>query len=291
MVWQRRADNLGDLAFVQAAARRQAAGCSRSASRPNLKTSAKDMLEEARRQKIRTALKNMRAAGIRSFGVFHSRLPGRNAVRPSIRDDRIRGRTRSRTSRISIRRCPIPAPQLYEKAQARRHCSRVKTGPHGVILHHLLRGNGLDEPWSWARSIAPSAASTCDRATWPAMPATSGGWRPRNGRRLARRIAARDLRRAGHRRRAAAATTAPISARPEACFSTTFQRQTHCWRRLGLDRPKPPHLVEGRAAARNILTPHCMLILLSPSSRSSKRYGISTQVGRPARESAARCKS
>jgi radical SAM superfamily enzyme YgiQ (UPF0313 family) len=70
-----RADNLTDPAFV---ARLKKAGCWMLALgiETESEETRKDMLKRLDGQKIRTALKNMRAAGIRSFGFFILGYPG-----------------------------------------------------------------------------------------------------------------------------------------------------------------------------------------------------------------------
>ena len=70
-----RADNLGDPAFVQ---RLREAGCWMLALgiETESEETRKDMMKRLEGKKIRTALTNMRAAGIRSFGFFILGYPG-----------------------------------------------------------------------------------------------------------------------------------------------------------------------------------------------------------------------
>ena len=87
---------------------RPAAGCSRSASRPSPRRSRKDMMKRLEGQKIRAALEQHARGRHPVVRLLHPRLSGRDArVARSARST-----TRStsiRTSRTSIRPCPIPA--------------------------------------------------------------------------------------------------------------------------------------------------------------------------------------
>jgi len=137
-----RADNLGDPAFVK---RLRQAGCWMLAL--GIETESedmrKDMMKRLEGQKIRTALTNMRAAGIRSFGFFILGYPGETPA------------SLERTIDYAIEldpdfanfypAVPYPGTALYEKAKrdgllASEDWSRME------YSYYLLRGNGLDEP-------------------------------------------------------------------------------------------------------------------------------------------------
>ncbi len=136
-----RADNLVDPAFV---ARLKASGCWMLALGIETESdeTRKDMLKRLEGQKIRTAIKNMRAAGIKSFGFFILGYPGETAV------------NLERTINYAVDldpdfanfypAVPYPGTELYEKAKregllASEDWSRME------YSYYLLRGNGLDE--------------------------------------------------------------------------------------------------------------------------------------------------
>ena len=104
----------------------------------------KDMLKRLDGEKIRIALANMRAAGIRSFGFFILGYPGDDTARRS----NARSTTPSisiRTSPTSTRPCPIRAPSSTPKPSATA-CSPARTGRAWSIRTTCWSGNGLDEP-------------------------------------------------------------------------------------------------------------------------------------------------
>ena len=108
-----RADNLTDPAFVH---RLKKAGCWMLALGIESESEEvrKDMTKRLERQKIQTAFKNMRDAGVKSFAFFIFGYPGETVQT----DGRRRRATRSSsipTSPTSIPRCPIPGTALYEK--------------------------------------------------------------------------------------------------------------------------------------------------------------------------------
>ncbi|HET7217526.1 MAG TPA: radical SAM protein [Vicinamibacterales bacterium] len=138
-----RADNLTDPAFVH---RLKRAGCWMLAL--GIETESedvrKDMAKRLERQKIQTAFKNMREAGIKSFAFFIFGYPGENA------------RTLDATTEYAIEldpdfanfypAVPYPGTALYDKC--------VRDGwlkPEDAdwtrmeYSYYLLRGNGLDE--------------------------------------------------------------------------------------------------------------------------------------------------
>ena len=137
-----RADNLGDPAFVK---RLRQAGCWMLALGIETESEEirKDMMKRLEGEKIRKALVNMRAAGIKSFGFFILGYPG--DTRDSL----------DRTISYAIDldpdfanfypAVPYPGTDLYAKAKregllASEEWSRME------YSYYLLRGNGLDEP-------------------------------------------------------------------------------------------------------------------------------------------------
>ena len=120
-----RADNLVDPAFV---ARLKASGCWMLALGIETESDStrKDMMKRLEGEKIRLAIKNMRAAGVRSLRILHPRaIPARR--RPIWT---ARSTTRwswTRTSRTSIRRCPTPGRSCTRRRSA-MGCSRARTG-------------------------------------------------------------------------------------------------------------------------------------------------------------------
>lgn len=137
-----RADNLTDLAFVK---RLREAGCWMLALgiETESEDTRKDMLKRLDGEKIRLALKNMRVAGIRSFGFFILGYPG---------DDRA---SLERTIDYAIDldpdfanfypAVPYPGTDLYEKAK-RDGLLAEEDWTKMEYSYYLLRGNGLDEP-------------------------------------------------------------------------------------------------------------------------------------------------
>lgn len=136
-----RADNLTDPAFVK---RLRQAGCWMLALgiETESEETRKDMMKKLEGQKIRAALKNMRAAGIKSFAFFILGYPG--DTRESL--------TRTIDYAIDIDpdfanfypAVPYPGTDLYAKAKregwlASEDWSRME------YSYYQLRGNGLDE--------------------------------------------------------------------------------------------------------------------------------------------------
>jgi radical SAM superfamily enzyme YgiQ (UPF0313 family) len=136
-----RADNLTDPAFV---ARLKASGCWMLALGIETESdeTRKDMMKRLEGQKIRAAIKNMRAAGIKSFGFFILGYPGETPA------------NLERTIDYAIDldpdfanfypAVPYPGTELYEKARrdgllVSEDWSRME------YSYYLLRGNGLDE--------------------------------------------------------------------------------------------------------------------------------------------------
>jgi radical SAM superfamily enzyme YgiQ (UPF0313 family) len=136
-----RADNLVDPAFVK---RLREAGCWMLALgiETESEETRKDMMKRLEGQKIRTALANMRAAGIRSFGFFILGYPGETAE------------NLDRTIEYAINldpdfanfypAVPYPGTALYAKAK-REGLLVSEDWSKMEYSYYLLRGNGLDE--------------------------------------------------------------------------------------------------------------------------------------------------
>ena len=136
-----RADNLGDPAFVK---RLREAGCWMLAL--GIETESedvrKDMMKKLEGQKIRAALKNMRAAGIRSFGFFILGYPGET---PAALDRTIEYAVELDPDFANFYPAvPYPGTQLYEKAK-RDGMLASEDWTRMEYSYYLLRGNGLDE--------------------------------------------------------------------------------------------------------------------------------------------------
>lgn len=137
-----RADNLTDPAFVK---RLREAGCWMLAL--GIETESedmrKDMMKRLEGKKIRAALANMRAAGIRSFGFFILGYPGETPA------------SLNRTIAYAVEldpdfanfypAVPYPGTDLYEKAR-REGLLASEDWTRMEYSYYLLRGNGLDEP-------------------------------------------------------------------------------------------------------------------------------------------------
>lgn len=139
-----RADNLTDAAFVH---RLKRSGCWMLALGIESESDdvRKNMVKRLERQKIQTAFKNMREAGIRSFAFFIFGYPGETP------------KTMEQTIEYAIEldpdfanfypAVPYPGTALYEK------CVRESLLPSEAMnewskmeySYYLLRGNGLDE--------------------------------------------------------------------------------------------------------------------------------------------------
>ncbi len=190
-----RADNLTDPAFVK---RLREAGCWMLALgiETESEETRKDMMKRLEGQKIRTALVNMRAAGIKSFGFFILGYPGET---PRILD---------RTIDYAIDldpdfanfypAVPYPGTELYAKAK-RDGLLASEDWTRMEYSYYLLRGNGLDE------AVVLDAINRAKRRFYlrPGYLVRHAGdilrlMSDQVERRLARRVA-RALWRAGHR--------------------------------------------------------------------------------------------
>jgi radical SAM superfamily enzyme YgiQ (UPF0313 family) len=137
-----RADNLTDPAFVK---RLRQAGCWMLALgiETESEDTRKDMMKRLEGQKIRTALANMRAAGVRSFAFFIFGYPGETPA------------SLERTTRYAIEldpdfanfypAVPYPGTELHAKAK-REGLLASEDWTRMEYSYYLLRGNGLDEP-------------------------------------------------------------------------------------------------------------------------------------------------
>jgi anaerobic magnesium-protoporphyrin IX monomethyl ester cyclase len=138
-----RADNLTDPAFVH---RLKRAGCWMLALGIESESEEvrKDMAKRLERQKIQTAFRNMRQAGIKSFAFFIFGYPGETV------------QTLDATTRYAIEldpdfanfypAVPYPGTALYEKC-VREGWLKAENADWTKMeySYYLLRGNGLDE--------------------------------------------------------------------------------------------------------------------------------------------------
>jgi radical SAM superfamily enzyme YgiQ (UPF0313 family) len=138
-----RADNLTDPVFVN---RLKRSGCWMLALGIESESEdiRKDMVKRLERQKIQTAFRNMREAGIKSFAFFIYGYPGESV------------QTMEQTTRYAIEldpdfanfypAVPYPGTALYEKC-VREGLLRAEDADWSKMeySYYLLRGNGLDE--------------------------------------------------------------------------------------------------------------------------------------------------
>ncbi len=139
-----RADNLTDPAFVH---RLKKAGCWMLALGIESESEdvRKDMIKRLERQKIQTAFKNMRDAGIKSFAFFIFGYPG-ETVQTMEGDDALRHRARSRLRQL-LPRGALSGDRALREVRARRLAEargcRLDAG--WSTWYYMLHGNGLDE--------------------------------------------------------------------------------------------------------------------------------------------------
>ena len=136
-----RADNLQDPAFVD---RLKRSGCWMLALGIETESdeTRKDMMKRLESEKIRVALKNMRASGIKSFGFFILGYPGEDV------------KSLDRTIDYAIRldpdfanfypAVPYPGTELYNKAK-REGLLVSEDWTKMEYSYYLMKGNGLDE--------------------------------------------------------------------------------------------------------------------------------------------------
>jgi radical SAM superfamily enzyme YgiQ (UPF0313 family) len=136
-----RADNLTDPAFVH---RLRKAGCWMLAM--GIETESedirKDMVKRLERKKIKEAIENMRAAGIRSFAFFIFGYPGEtiDSINHTI-DYAIELNTDFANFYPAV---PYPGTELYHKV-VREGLLVEEDWSRMEYSYYLLRGNGLDE--------------------------------------------------------------------------------------------------------------------------------------------------
>lgn len=136
-----RADNLTDLEFVK---RLRRAGCWMLALgiETESEETRKDMAKKLEGEKIRTAVRNMRAAGIRSFGFFILGYPG----------DTVQSLERTIDYAIELDpdfanfypAVPYPGTELYAKAKKEGLLTN-EDWTRMEYSYYLLSGNGLNE--------------------------------------------------------------------------------------------------------------------------------------------------
>jgi radical SAM superfamily enzyme YgiQ (UPF0313 family) len=137
-----RADNLVDPEFVR---RLKASGCWMLALgiETESEDTRKDMMKRLEGQKIRTAIANMRTAGVKSFGFFILGYPGET---PANLDRTIDYALELDPDFANFYPAvPYPGTELYTKSKrdgllASEDWSRME------YSYYLLSGNGLDEP-------------------------------------------------------------------------------------------------------------------------------------------------
>jgi radical SAM superfamily enzyme YgiQ (UPF0313 family) len=139
-----RADNLTDLSFVH---RLKRAGCWMLALGIESESDEvrKDMAKRLERQKIQTAFRNMRDAGIRSFAFFIFGYPGET---PATMDQTINYAIELDPDFANFYPAvPYPGTALYEKClrEALLPAEAADDWPKMEYSYYLLRGNGLDE--------------------------------------------------------------------------------------------------------------------------------------------------
>jgi radical SAM superfamily enzyme YgiQ (UPF0313 family) len=137
-----RADNLTDPAFVR---RLRQAGCWMLALgiETESEETRKDMMKRLEGQKIRTALDNMRTAGIRSFAFFILGYPGDT---PASLDRTIDYAIELNPDFANFYPAvPYPGTELYTKAK-RDGLLTSEDWTRMEYSYYLLSGNGLDEP-------------------------------------------------------------------------------------------------------------------------------------------------
>ena len=139
-----RADNLTDPAFVH---RLRKAGCWMLAMGIETESEEirKDMVKRLEREKIQTALDNMRDAGIRSFAFFIFGYPGRDA-RDHRPDDRLRDRAEPGLRQLLSGR-PLSRHRALRQGRARRHAGRRRLVADGVLVLPAARATASTSTW------------------------------------------------------------------------------------------------------------------------------------------------
>lgn len=136
-----RADNLQDPAFVD---RLKRSGCWMLALGIETESddTRKDMMKRLESEKIRIALKNMRASGIKSFGFFILGYPGEDLKALDRTIDYAIGLDPDFANFYPA--VPYPGTELYNKAK-RDGLLASEDWTKMEYSYYLLKGNGLDE--------------------------------------------------------------------------------------------------------------------------------------------------
>jgi len=136
-----RADNLQDPAFVD---RLKRSGCWMLALGIETESddTRKDMMKRLESEKIRIALKNMRASGIKSFGFFILGYPGEDLKALDRTIDYAIGLDPDFANFYPA--VPYPGTELYAKAK-RDGLLASEDWTKMEYSYYLLKGNGLDE--------------------------------------------------------------------------------------------------------------------------------------------------
>jgi anaerobic magnesium-protoporphyrin IX monomethyl ester cyclase len=136
-----RADNLQDPKFVD---RLKRSGCWMLALgiETESEETRKDMMKRLESEKIRIALKNMRASGIKSFGFFILGYPGEDAQALERTIDYAIGLDPDFANFYPA--VPYPGTELYNKAK-REGLLASEDWTKMEYSFYLLKGNGLDE--------------------------------------------------------------------------------------------------------------------------------------------------
>ena len=136
-----RADNLQDPKFVD---RLRRSGCWMLALgiETESEETRKDMMKRLESEKIRVALKNMRASGIKSFGFFILGYPGEDAQALERTIDYAIGLDPDFANFYPA--VPYPGTELYNKAK-REGLLASEDWTKMEYSYYLLKGNGLDE--------------------------------------------------------------------------------------------------------------------------------------------------
>lgn len=136
-----RADNLQDPRFVD---RLKRSGCWMLALGIETESdeTRKDMMKRLESEKIRVALKNMRASGIKSFGFFILGYPGEDAQALERTIDYAIGLDPDFANFYPA--VPYPGTELYNKAK-REGLLASEDWTKMEYSYYLLKGNGLDE--------------------------------------------------------------------------------------------------------------------------------------------------
>ncbi len=138
----------------------------------------KDMMKRLEGQKIRLAIKNMRAAGVRSFGFFILGYPGET---PANLDRTIEYALELDPDFANFYPAvPYPGTELYAKAK-RDGLLASEDWTRMEYSYYLLRGNGLDEKMVMGAINRARRRFFLRPTTCSATPAMSCAWSPPSG--------------------------------------------------------------------------------------------------------------